>query len=79
MTSPLRVGLVGAGFVTQHHLAAWSQLGPDARVVAIADPDENAARSRATQYGIEHMFASAAQMLSNDGFKRLRILKTNKP
>ena len=27
----------------------------------------------------DEMYTSAAQMLSNDGFKRLRILKTNKP
>ena len=33
----LRVGMVGAGFVSQHHLMAWRTLVGQAQVVAIAD------------------------------------------
>src|SRR4051812_22674371 len=62
-TMPLRVGMVGAGFVTQHHLAGWSRLGGDAQVVAIADPDAAAAKSRDDAFDIAHTFTSAAQML----------------
>jgi predicted dehydrogenase len=61
---PLRVGLVGAGWVTQHHLAAWAQRPSLARVVAIADSDPTAARARADQHGIEHVFSSAQSMLA---------------
>jgi predicted dehydrogenase len=63
MNQPLRVGLVGAGFVTQYHLAAWARLGDQAKVVAIADPSTNAAKSRAAAFGIPHVFSSAAQMI----------------
>jgi predicted dehydrogenase len=59
----LRVGLAGAGWVTQHHLAAWSALSERARVVAIADPREEAARARATKYGIPAVFSSVETML----------------
>lgn len=62
MTQPLRIGLVGAGWVTQHHLAAWASLRDEARVVAIADPDPAAAGSRVREFGIESVFASAQEM-----------------
>ena len=52
MTRPLRIGLLGAGMVSRHHLIAWAAIPDQARVVAIADPSpENAAR-RATEFGI---------------------------
>ena len=59
----LRIGLVGAGWVTQHHLAAWARLEGRARVVAIADPNLVAARSRAAEHGIAQVFDSASRML----------------
>ena len=42
----LRVGLVGAGMVAAHHVAAWEKC-PGAELVAIADQDEDRARARA--------------------------------
>jgi D-apiose dehydrogenase len=65
MSQTLRVGMVGAGWVTQHHLAGWARLGSQARVVAIADPDVTAAKSRADAFGIEQTFAGAAQMFEH--------------
>ena len=59
----MRVGLVGAGWVTQHHLAGWARLAGRAEVVAIADPNLAAAAHRATEFGIAQTFAGAAQML----------------
>ena len=45
MNQPLRIGLIGAGMVSRHHLIAWATIPDQARVVAIADPSaENAAR-----------------------------------
>ena len=63
MNRPLRVGMVGAGWVTQHHLPGWARLNEAAQVVAIADPDPTAALSRAAAFGIARTFASAEQML----------------
>jgi predicted dehydrogenase len=59
----LRVGLIGAGWVTQHHLAAWKKRA-DAKVVAVCDPDERNARKRAAEFGIEHVFGDAREMLA---------------
>jgi predicted dehydrogenase len=63
VSAPLRIGLAGAGWVTQHHLAAWARLGSRAQVVAIADPDAAAAQARAAEFGIAQVFGSAAQMI----------------
>lgn len=63
MSHALRVGLVGAGWVTQHHLAGWAQLNGQAEVVAIADPDPEAARARCKAFGIAQSFPGAAEMI----------------
>lgn len=62
MNKPLRIGLIGAGMVSRHHLIAWADIAERARVVAIADPSrENAAR-RADEFGISKIYADAEAM-----------------
>ncbi len=58
----LRVAVAGAGWVSQHHLRGWARV-PSATVVAICDPDRARAASRAADFGIEAVHASAATML----------------
>jgi D-apiose dehydrogenase len=58
----LRVALAGAGMVSRHHLIAWSKL-PGARVVAVADPQEDKAAERARGFGIERVYDDVARML----------------
>lgn len=60
----LRVGLAGAGWVTQHHLDSWARLADRAQVVAVADPDVDAARRRAVAYGIPSVYDSVDAMLA---------------
>ncbi|MGY2053084.1 Gfo/Idh/MocA family protein [Methylobacterium sp. JK268] len=69
----LRVGLVGAGFVTQYHLRAWAALGDRARVVAIADPDAGRRGARATEFGIPAGFPDAAAMLDAGGIDAVDV------
>jgi predicted dehydrogenase len=68
MTTPLRIGLVGAGFVTQHHLNGWQRETERgrARVVAIADPSAERAQTRASDYGIAAVYADAATMFDHE-------------
>ena len=61
--SALRVGLIGAGWVTQYHLQAWQKLAGKAEVVAIADPSADNVASRADAFGIAQRFSSAQEML----------------
>jgi predicted dehydrogenase len=60
----MRVGLVGAGWVTQYHLPAWANVD-GAEVVAICDPDPIALGSRANAFGIAGRYPSLKDMLEN--------------
>jgi len=63
MSAPLlRIGLVGAGWVTQHHLAGWQREAARARVVAIADPSLANAQARAEAFGIDTVYSDAKSM-----------------
>ena len=65
MNKPLRIGLVGAGMVSRHHLIAWADIADQAEVVAVADPSaENAAR-RVAEFGISQSYADAEAMLQS--------------
>jgi predicted dehydrogenase len=73
MAAPLRVGLIGAGWVTQHHLRGWQMSGDEAKVVAIADPSPKAAAHRAREFSIPATFTSAAEMLAAGGIDAVDI------
>jgi predicted dehydrogenase len=64
MSKLLRIGLIGGGMVSRHHLIAWADIADRARVVAIADPSrENAAR-RADEFAISNVYTDAGAMLA---------------
>ena len=65
-TRARRIGLAGAGWVAPHHLKAWQRLHGRATVVAIADPDVEAARSRADAWGVPAVYASVETMLERE-------------
>ena len=58
----LRVGLIGAGMVSQHHLKAWARIDT-AEVIAIADPDLAKARRRAKEFGVPGIYAGGPEMM----------------
>jgi D-apiose dehydrogenase len=62
----LRIGMIGAGWVTQHHLNAYKQLSERAQVVAIADPAAEARNRRAEAHAIPTAYATAAEMLERE-------------
>lgn len=62
MSKPLRIGLIGAGMVSRHHLIAWADIADQARVVAIADPSRENAVRRADEFGISKTYADAEAM-----------------
>jgi predicted dehydrogenase len=61
----IRVGIVGAGFVSAFHLAALKQL-PRVKVVGIADIILEAAEHRARQYGIPRYHGSLEELLEDE-------------
>lgn len=68
----LRVGLVGAGMISRHHLIAWARL-QDAEVVAICDPDIERAQTRAAEFGIGRVYGRLDAMLAEGGLDALDI------
>jgi predicted dehydrogenase len=64
-----RIALAGAGWVAPHHLDAWQQLRGRATVVAIADPNVDAAQARATAYGIPAVYRSTEAMLEEQDMR----------
>ncbi len=62
MANPLRIGIIGAGGVTRSiHLPGFA-LCPDAQIVAVCDPDAEAARS----IGVANTFARPEALLASD-------------
>lgn len=56
----LRGGMIGCGFFSQHHLAAWKRI-PEVEIVAACDLEYERARPFA-----EHAYCSAEQMLEEE-------------
>src|SRR5512132_3869652 len=69
----LRVALAGAGMISWHHLVAWRILAPAAKVVAVYDPNDERARSRAAEFGIDAVFTNGTAMLDEAGIGALDI------
>ena len=69
----MRVGLVGAGMVSRHHLIGWAALAGRAEVVAIADPSAQAARDRAGEFGVASIYPTAAAMLDTERLDAIDI------
>ncbi len=73
MSAVRRIGLIGAGWVTQHHLAGWAALRGRAEVVAIADPSAERRMARARAFGIPQTYADARAMLEAGGLDAIDI------
>ena len=58
---PIEIGIVGAGGMASYHCKGFAQAG--AKVVCVADFNEQKASSFAREYGIEHTASSLAEML----------------
>jgi D-apiose dehydrogenase len=65
MNKPLRIGLVGAGMVSRHHLLAWADIADQASVVAVADPSPRNAARRVAEFEIPKSYADADAMLAS--------------
>jgi D-serine deaminase-like pyridoxal phosphate-dependent protein/predicted dehydrogenase len=69
---PLRIGLVGAGMISYHHLIAWSR-DRRATVTAICDPQIENARHRAAAFNIPAVYGSLEEMLAGETLDALDV------
>jgi predicted dehydrogenase len=68
-----RVGIIGAGWVSEYHLPAWMKQSARAEVVAIADPSAEARAARSETSGIPRNYASAEAMLAEEALNVVDI------
>ncbi|MFC5758967.1 Gfo/Idh/MocA family protein [Rhizobium sp. GCM10022189] len=68
-----RVGIIGAGWVSEYHLPAWMKQSARAEVVAIADPAAQARAARSRAFGIARTYASAEAMLAEEALDAVDI------
>lgn len=61
MSKEIRVGVVGAGYVSTHHLRALRDL-PFVKIVGICDFDRARATTMAGKFGVEQVFSNLAEM-----------------
>lgn len=62
--SKFRVGIVGAGYVSAHHLRALKSI-PSVEVVGVADLDFARAETVAKSFDLPHAYATAQELLSS--------------
>jgi predicted dehydrogenase len=71
--APLRVALAGAGMISWHHLTAWRKLGERVRLVAICEPDQERAASRAQEFGIDRVCRTPEELFDGSPIDALDI------
>ena len=62
---PVRIGLIGAGWIGNFHAASVAQRIPNARLEAIADPALPAVEAVASRLGVAKISADAADVLND--------------
>src|SRR6266404_5223536 len=70
---PVRIGVIGAGFIAQvAHLYALSRI-PEARVVALAEPDDGLRKTVSQLFGIESAFCAYQEIFDRGDIEALVI------
>lgn len=73
MKSVVRICMIGAGRVGNHHSSNITRYIPGARVVAIVDPTVDVLEQTAREYGIEARFTSLTEALDKAEFEAVVI------
>ena len=72
----INVGVIGTGFIGPAHIEAWRRLGT-VNVVALADVDEQTAKTKAAALGIERYYGDYREMLVNGDIEAVHICTPN--
>jgi len=73
MNDKLRVGLAGAGAISQYHFVGWAGM-LDAQVVAVCDVDETRARAKAASFGIQATYPDFSAMIERESLDAVDIV-----
>jgi myo-inositol 2-dehydrogenase/D-chiro-inositol 1-dehydrogenase len=73
MSSKLKIGILGAGRIGRVHAATLAFRNRDAEVVAIADPNREAAEQAAAEFDIRRVAVDATEILADPGIHAVLI------
>ncbi len=71
--TPIRIGVVGAGYFSQFHLEAWNRL-PDVQLVALCDQDDQRLAQAAEQYQIPKTYQRLDDMLAQERLDAVDVI-----
>jgi len=69
----LRIGIAGAGAISQYHLAGW-RAQPDVDLVALCDPDPMRAAARAAEFAIPQLYDRMEDMLAAEHLDAVDVI-----
>ncbi|HEX9116208.1 MAG TPA: Gfo/Idh/MocA family oxidoreductase, partial [Anaerolineae bacterium] len=75
MSKTVKIGMIGAGFVSDLHHFAFKNFVPDAEVVAVASPQH--AEEFARQHAVPHAFSDYREMLKMKELDMVTIAMPN--
>lgn len=73
---PVRIGIIGCGQIAQQHLTNYANI-PDAKVIACADIDHEAADTSAKRFQIPNVYYTAQEMLKRDDLDAIDVCLHN--
>ncbi|WP_195575646.1 Gfo/Idh/MocA family protein [Paenibacillus sp. 1001270B_150601_E10] len=76
MSKQIRIGLIGAGSISEMHLRAYHE-HPDAKLQAICDLNETRANAKAEKYDIPHVYNNVHDLLARDDIDAVSICTWN--
>jgi predicted dehydrogenase len=76
MTTPVRIGIIGAGGIAQSHAMAYQRV-PEVEVVAVADIVPGRAEAFAKEWNIPHAFSNHRELLALDGIDAVSVCTYN--
>jgi len=63
MKRKLKIGLIGAGWITPYHIKGYQALSEKVEIVAVADSDRKRVRKLSKEAGIKHIFTDYRDLL----------------
>lgn len=76
ITKTLHIAVVGVGFIGKQHIEAIHRI-PNASVIAVMEPNIDAARGIAETYGIEHYYTNIDDLLTLESIDVVHICTPN--
>lgn len=76
MSKKVRIGVVGAGSISESHLSSYKN-NPEVELIAICDLNEGRAKDKAAKYGIPNVYTDYHALLANPDVDAISVCTWN--